>query len=144
MPQRLGVTFVHFIKIWTPTILYQVTAQYECAKVSSLTCTLIVTILFPFIQLVNCKKKKWKTYKASMKFTRAVRSHQTDLCSFFFFSSCACCCKLFFFSAKVWFTLEILDWERYRFLFLQVESYKYAMYLWNIIHSTINNQAFNL
>jgi hypothetical protein len=32
--------------------------QYVCAKVSSPTCTLIVTILFPFIQLVNCRQEK--------------------------------------------------------------------------------------
>lgn len=44
--------------------------QCVCAKVSSPTCTLIVTILFPFIQPVNCRKTKWKTYKASMKLTR--------------------------------------------------------------------------
>lgn len=127
-----------------------------CAKVSSPTCTLIVTILFPFIQPVNCRKTKRKTYKASMKLTRGpcTISSGREICvpsSFFALASCACCCKaffrFFFFAALqpkcgLLLSRPLLDWERYRFLFLQVESYKYAMYLWSIIHSTINNRAF--
>lgn len=78
-----------------------------------------------------------------MKLTRGLRSRQTDLCSFFFFLLLLLVVVSFcFFQAKVWFTLEIFLLGEIQIRFLQVESYKYAMYLWKIIHSTINNRAF--
>lgn len=80
-----------------------------------------------------------KTHKASMKHARCKQSHQLWTCSFFFFVVAYSSSFSFWIRMESGSLLRSVFWEIQ--IFLQVSSYKYAMYLLQLIHSTSNNQA---